>query len=287
MLAALLSAALVFSPADARFAHQTAGELVSAHTPRDAGTARGRRAADFIFNEANATGLDARIVRFTDETPKGRRCFMNVVAEYRSNPTGEWSVVVSHYDTKPGTDCPGANDGASTSGLLVALAGALAREKPDGNVMLVWTDGEECMDYYSDRDGFHGSKHAAASLKADGRPVKAVICADMLGDADLQIVIPHNATPELRTLVLGSAAKAGLSDRVTSVPDLVKDDHVAFLRSGFPALDLIDFTYGSTPGKNDYWHTSADTMDHVSKDSLLVAGRLISAILNDLAKTPN
>ncbi len=51
------------------------------------------------------------------------------------------------------------------------------------------------------------------------------------------------------------------------------DDHVPFLERGIPAVDLIDFTYGSLPGANDYWHTPADRMDKLSPGSLEVVGR--------------
>ena len=43
--------------------------------------------------------------------------------------------------------------------------------------------------------------------------------------------------------------------------------------------NLIDFEFGSAPGRNDFWHTPADTMDKVSQDSLLVSGRLVASLL--------
>jgi len=59
---------------------------------------------------------------------------------------------------------------------------------------------------------------------------------------------------------------------------------VPFLSAGFKAIDLIDFEYGSAPGANDYWHTPQDTMDKVSEDSLLVAGRMAVAIIDGLTE---
>ena len=83
-------------------------------------------------------------------------------------------------------------------------------------------------------------------------------------------------------MTLAAAKKAGVADKVVATDDLVKDDHLAFLRAGFPAVELIDFDYGSAPGRNDWWHTPADTMDKISADSLLIAGRLALAILAEL-----
>ena len=47
-------------------------------------------------------------------------------------------------------------------------------------------------------------------------------------------------------------------------------------------VNLIDFDYGSEPGKNDYWHTVQDTMDKISDTSLLKAGMLVAEVLNML-----
>ena len=50
------------------------------------------------------------------------------------------------------------------------------------------------------------------------------------------------------------------------------DDHTPFLEAGIPAVDLIDFDY-------PYWHTTEDTVDKVSPDSLQVIGDTLTAWL--------
>ena len=283
MVSALLAASLVFTPADAGLACTTAVQLVERHTPRDPGTARSALAANFLLDAASAAGADVRRDVFFAKTPKGERRFTNLVASFEANPGKPWVVVVSHYDTKPGVDCPGANDGASTSGLLVAFAGLLRSHRPaSGNVMLVWTDGEECMNAYVEGDGLWGSRHAAKSLKERGVDVRAVICVDMLGDRDLHISIPRNSSPALAKIALLAAKRAGIEDKVSRTDFLVKDDHVPFLEAGFKAVDLIDFEYGSAPGLNDFWHTEKDTPDRISEKSLLVAGKLVAGMLDIL-----
>ena len=284
MLAALLAATLVFSEADADVAFATAAGLVADHTPRDAGTAGGFAAATYLMDRASAAGGDVRRDRFTAATPRGTKGFTNLECTVVASDERPWVVYLSHYDTKSGVDCPGANDGASTSGLLVALTGVLARHRRElpFNVLLVWTDGEECFERYAADDGFWGARRAAERPAASGRTVKAVVCLDMLGDRDLTIILPRNATPQLRKVTRTAARKAGLADKVVATDDCVKDDHQAFLQAGFPAVELIDFDYGSRPGLNDYWHTPQDTMDKISAASLLAAGRLALAILEEL-----
>jgi len=277
---ALLAAAFVFTPHDADLAFAKAAAFVDSCTPRDAGTIRGRIAANFIVDETSKTGADVRKDVFSAETPVGVRQFTNLTCEFRSGTDSKWVVLVSHYDTKTGVNCPGANDGASSSALLIALANALAsRPKPNGNVMLLWTDGEECMRKYGPNDGLWGSKRAAERLRESGRDVRAVICLDMIGDGDLHIAVPANGTESLARITLHAARRAGLADLVSRIPEHVTDDHVPFLDNGFRAVDLIDFEYG--PG-NAYWHTPMDTMENVSKESLLKTGRLVAELLNIL-----
>lgn len=284
MIAALLlSAALEFTPADADLAHRTAAALVERHTPRDAGTVRGRNAALFIFDAVSALGPDARIDSFVAATPAGARRFNNIECDIVSSKSDPWVVLVSHFDTKSSVPCPGANDGASTSGLLTALAGRVHDAKMKGlNVRFIWTDGEESMVSYSEDDGFWGSRHAAAKLAEERLDVKGVFCLDMLGDTNLVVTVPHNGTDSLKPLVLAAAKRTGVRDRVRLDRMTVKDDHIPFLEKGFPAINLIDFEYGSAPGKNDWWHTPEDTMDKVSRDSLLLSGRLVLSLLEVL-----
>lgn len=281
MFALLLATALEFSPQDARLAYEKAKELVEECTPRDAGTIRGKIAANRILDMASSVGADVRRDSFRAKTPKGEREMTNLYAEFKaSDDQARWVVLISHYDTKPNANCAGANDGASTVGLLVAIANAFENwAEPKGNLLLVWTDGEECIESYDGNDGFWGSKRAVEYITSKDYKVQAVICADMLGDKDLSISIPANGDERLRKIALQAAKRIGEPNLVRLTDDLVKDDHVAFLEKGIPAIDLIDFSYGPN---NSYWHTSQDTIDNISEASLLKSGKLLAELLNIL-----
>lgn len=283
MISLLLAVALQFTEAHAKLAYETARSLVETYTPRDAGSIRGRQAANFILDRASIAGADVRRDSFEACTPAGMRTFTNLYSEFKSDPKGKWVVLVSHFDTKPGVNCPGANDGASTTGLLVALADVLSsRTEHKGNVLLVWTDGEECVSTYSPTDGFWGSRRAVEHIARKGYPIQAVICLDMLGDRDLKISVPANGTETLAKIAVHAARRAGYPGLVERIPEFVKDDHVPFLDQGYKAIDLIDFDYGSSPGANDFWHTEKDALDKISVDSLLKSGRITVELLNIL-----
>lgn len=281
MISLLLAAQLAFTPDDAAFAYKTAEAFVSECTPRDAGTIRGAMAANWILDQASMTGANVRRDVFYASTPAGQRRLTNLYADFQSNPSSRWVVVVSHYDTKTGIKCPGANDGASTTALLIALANKLAeRQSRQGNVMLVWTDAEECQgSHYTPGDGLQGSARAAAYIREKDRPIQAVLCVDMLGDRDLKISIPENGDAALTKIARHAARRIGEPNLVELSEDRVNDDHMPFLQAGYRAIDLIDFTYGPD---NSWWHTSEDTCDKISEESLLKSGRLVCEMLNIL-----
>jgi hypothetical protein len=103
----------------------------------------------------------------------------------------------------------------------------------------------------------------------------------MLGDRDLNIMIPANSDAVLSKIILHAARRAGLPDGlVRMIPETVTYDHVPFSDAGFKAVNLIDFEFGSAPGLNDYWHTPQDTMDKISVESLHKSGRLVAETLN-------
>jgi hypothetical protein len=277
----LLASGLVFTPADAELSYRTAKTLTDEYTPRDAGTIRGRLASNCILDAASAAGADVRRDVFKASTPKGEKTFVNLYATFSAgDPGARWVILLSHYDTKPGIKCPGANDGASTSGLLVGMANALSNWRNfKGNLLFVWTDGEECMEQYGENDGLWGAKRAVEYVESKGMQVQAVICLDMLGDKDLAIKIPSNGSKTLSKIAVHAARRAGYPDLVSLWDEVVTDDHVPFLSKGYNAIGMIDFSYGPA---NSYWHTQDDTMDKISVESLLKSGKVVAEMLNIL-----
>jgi hypothetical protein len=276
-----LAAGLVFTPADAELSYRTAKTLVEECTPRDAGTIRGRLASNCILDAASAAGADVRRDVFKAKTPKGEKTFINLYATFSNgDPSARWVILLSHYDTKAGVKCPGANDGASTTGLLVGLVNALSSWRtPKGNLLLVWTDGEECMEQYGENDGLWGAKRAAEYVESKGMHVQAVICLDMLGDKDLEIKVPANGSSALAKIAVHAARRAGYPGLISLWDENVTDDHVPFLSKGHKAIGLIDFSYGPA---NSYWHTQQDTIDKISTESLLKSGKVVAEMLNIL-----
>lgn len=276
--------ALTLTATQATNAFALVAALTSEYTPRDAGTPGAERAAGWIAERLRERGLTARIDTFTDPTPRGPKQFHNVLAEI-PGASDEWIILLSHFDTMSGIGggFEGANDSGSSTGLLIEMAAALQAAGPyRHNLLFGFMDGEECMVSYSERDGFHGSKRLARQQKQSGAKIRAVILMDMVGDRDLKLLVPRNSTASLRLLALEAAEATGDRAKIGLFDGDIYDDHQAFLDLGYPAVNLIDFEFGSKPGRNDYWHTPADTMDKICPDSLLVTGRIVMEMLNRL-----
>ena len=255
--------------------------------PRVSG-AGAERAARHIATRLQALGLEPRIDEFQDDSPDGKLAFRNVGVSM--GPTNAPLVLLlSHYDT-PASLPPefvGANDSGSSTGILLELA-RLLRAHPPRNieVVLAFLDGEEARVSYSETDGLHGSRRLAHALAARSRAPHAVILLDMVGDRDLTITIPSNCSSVLTSLALDCAHAEGAREKFGLFAGEILDDHVPFIAQGYPALDLIDFEYGTARGRNDLWHTPADTLDKLNAASLQTMGRVVMRMLNALPLDP-
>ena len=256
--------------------------------PRDALTPGAETAAKWIAAELAAIGLVPDIDTFDDPAPNGTsRLFRNVSATVPGTGGGH-VLFLSHYDTKSGISDTfiGANDGGSSTGLLLELAAHFASNPAPPSVTFAFLDGEECHRTYCETDGLHGSRHLARKMRETGQGADAVILLDMVGDRDLLLTLPRNGTAGLKTALLDASATQGLRAKVKLLTYDILDDHQPFLDAGFSAVDLIDFEYGSAPGLRDYWHTDADTVDKLSAESLRNVGALVLQMVADIGYGP-
>jgi Zn-dependent M28 family amino/carboxypeptidase len=96
----------------------------------------------------------------------------------------------------------------------------------------------------------------------------------MIGDADLNIYLEKNSNPELSAEIWAQAAALGYDEYFINEEKFsMLDDHTPFLENGIPAVDIIDFDY-------PYWHTTEDTANKVSVESLQIVGDTMLAWLS-------
>jgi len=249
---------------------------IVAFGPRPIASANHKKVEDYIL--AHLKGDNVESDAFVADTPEGKFPVHNIIAKFPGTREGI-IVIASHYDTNyPLRDTAyiGANDGASSSALLLEIANQLRGKKREGySVWLLWDDAEESMKLpWVDPESLYGVRHIADKWQADGtlKKIKAFLLADMVGDADLNIERDHNSTPWLEDLIGQAAAKLGYQSHFFGRTMAVDDDHIPFMQRGVPSADLIDFDYGY----NDvFHHTTEDTVDKLSPKSLEIVGSVI------------
>jgi Zn-dependent M28 family amino/carboxypeptidase len=273
---------------DSARAMQYVKEIV-AYGPRPIGSANHKKVEDYILSHLKNDSVENDV--FTADTPEGKFPVHNIVAKFPGAKDGI-IVIASHYDTNypfRNTSYVGANDGGSSSALLLEIANQLrGKPNPGYSIWLVWDDAEEAVKTWSDADSLYGIRHLEEKWEADGtlKKIKAFLLADMVGDADLNIERDSNSTPWLEEVVFEAASRLGYQSHFFARTMEVSDDHLPFVKRGVPSADLIDFDYGY----NDvFWHTTQDTVDKLSPKSLEIVGATILetvAILDKMDQFP-
>ena len=241
--------------------------------PRPIGSANHKKVEDYIH--AHLKGDDVEDDVFTITATEGKFPVHSIVAKFPGTRDGT-IVIASHYDTNwplKDTSYVGANDGASSSALLLEIANQLRGKKLEGySVWLLWDDAEESMRLpWYDPEALYGVRHIAQKWQDDGtiKKIKAFILEDMIGDADLDIERDQNSTPWLEDSVYQAAKQLGYQSHFFAREIPMDDDHMPFVERGVPSADLIDFSYGYN---NVFWHTTQDTVDKLSPKSLEIVG---------------
>lgn len=189
----------------------------------------------------------------------------NVVA---SRPGGSRTVIIgAHYDSVSAG--PGANDNASGTATVLELARVIAGRSYPFTVEFVAFGAEEL--------GLIGSSRYVDALReADRRAVLAMINLDMVGVGDRLSFGGDSALvePALRAAgELGQSAGRMRSNLSSS------SDHASFQAASIPAL----FVYR---GEDPNYHTAGDLTRYVEAEHLEAAGRVVLAVLDELAEQP-
>ncbi|MFN2431209.1 MAG: M28 family peptidase [Gemmatimonadota bacterium] len=250
--------------------------------------------ADFLRARAEAVSLEpfSHVIetpeRFEPGPQEGDTLRLTNVFASFAPAAGRRILLAAHWDSRPVAErdpdpgrrrepIPGANDGASGVAVLLALAELFARHPlPVGvGVDLLLLDGE---DYGHDpfslqtlqRDMFLGAKEFVRAHP--GYRPRWSILLDMVGDAEPGFPREGNSlefAPDLVRRVWDTARDLGYGHLFTDEPvTSVTDDHVHLSRGGIPTIGIIDFDY-------DAWHTSADTPDKLSAETLDAVGEMM------------
>jgi peptidase M28-like protein len=248
--------------------------------PRLPGSEAHARALDWMQGELESAGWQVEVqdaesmghpvrnltARRTDDPPEyilGAHYDSRIYADRDPDP-GKWTQPV-----------PGADDGASGVAVLLELARTLPKDSVP--VWLVFFDAEDNGDIPG-WDWLLGSRAFVADMTV--RP-DGMILVDMVGDSDLSLPMEGNSDPVLRSSIWDTAGRLGYGNVFSPAPKyFIEDDHLPFIQAGIPSVDIIDINYA-------YWHTTSDTPEHVSPESLQIVGSVLWTWLGGRNRQPN
>jgi glutaminyl-peptide cyclotransferase len=246
--------------------------------PRPDGSPAIAKLRSTIRQQLGACACEVIADRFSANTPDGPVPMENIIAKF-AGKSGRAIAITGHYDTKKMANFVGANDGGSSTGVLLELAVALVNQPRIDDVYLVFFDGEEAFHEWSATDSLYGSRHLAEKWTGDGtnRRLKALINVDMTGDKNLRLVWDTNSAASVRKLVWDVADSLGYSSSFPRQGSAIEDDHMPFLNAGVRGVDLIDFD-----SQNTFWHTPQDTLDKLDPHSFEVIGAVVMKSITEL-----
>lgn len=224
-----------------------------------------QKATQYVYEFLQGLGLSTSYHNWTYGSYSNR----NVVGEKAGtvSPT-EIILVTAHLDSMPsGSFSPGADDNASGSVGVMALAEAMNSYDFERTVRFVLFTGEE--------QGLYGSKRYASAVSSEN--IVAVYNMDMIawdstGGPTLRIHTRTSSNPgysadmELANTFTDVVSTYGMSSNLTPIIDsdgVSASDHASFWNEGFAAIlaiedDVNDFC--------DYYHTTNDRLSTLNMD---------------------
>ena len=97
--------------------------------PRPSGSDANKKLQAYILEQTRVKGAQVTEDSFVAKTPRGAVPMTNIIVKFPGT-SGKAIAITGHFDTKyfPGRHFVGANDGASSTAVLLELAQALAGE---------------------------------------------------------------------------------------------------------------------------------------------------------------
>lgn len=256
-------------------------EVMVSYGPHPPGSEAQRQVAAYIESQLREAGLELESQTFIAATPVGRVEMKNIIGKIPA-ARAEVILLASHYDSKyfKNFSFVGANDGGSSSAVVLELARLLATNNPtDFSLRFVFFDGEEAFRTWTSLDSLYGSRHMVEALKRSGqlKQVRAMILLDLVGGENLVLRKDRNSEDWLNRIIWQKASELGYQSMFDPLGyvDAV-DDHIPFSAEGVPVVDLIDLAY-------PYWHTAEDTLDKISPLSMQRVGRVVLESLPEIS----
>jgi glutaminyl-peptide cyclotransferase len=237
--------------------------------PRPSGSQAIAQVQEYILSELSSAGCTADVDAFNAQTPAGPIAMKNILVKIPGERPGI-IMLATHYDTKRLDSFVGADDGGSSTAVMLEMARVLCGQHGRYPVWIAFFDGEEAVNpQWKDPDNRYGSRQMAAKLAMSGdlAKIRAFLLADIVGGRELRVKRDSNSDRALTDLVWNVAARLGYSGVFVKDGTAIEDDHQSLSTRGVRVVDVIDLEI-------PYWHTPQDTLDKISSKSLAIVGHV-------------
>ena len=257
------------------------------------GTKAHNRCADYLVETLRSYGADTvlqqktTVVAFNgDKLP-----INNIMARYNVSAPKRL-LLVAHWDTRPWADAetdaskhsmpiPVANDGGSGVAVLLEIARNLGLNAPSVGVDMLFTDAED----YGNTGGDDNSWCLGTQYWVENMPYTPAtmpvlgILLDIVGGIDAKFYREYFSeyyAPQVNDIIWAEAASAGFGDKFPNERrGAVTDDHVYINQAGIPCIDIIECANPATGSFPPTWHTLADDINSIDRNSLKAVGQVV------------
>lgn len=280
-------------------------EAQCAFGPRVPNSEAHRRCGDYLVGKFRSYGLDVveQTANLTawDGTVLAAR---NIIASYAPD-SAKRILLCAHWDSRPWCDADpdrskhresvmGANDGASGVAVMLEVARLLQEMKPAVGIDLICFDAEDYgCPYWADDNGYSdgsdwclGSQYWAKHPHKSGYSATYGILLDMVGGFGAQFCYEGYSLRYAQAIVgkVWTAARAAGAEKYFPFTEggYITDDHVPLNETAaIPTIDVIAFHPNSDHSFAPTWHTTQDTPENISRETLKAVGQTMLQVIHE------
>ena len=249
-------------------------ENLTAFGPRLTGSPACQQAGEYIYDEFESYGLEARYDDWSYSGYSGNN--IEGTLQGINETSDEIYIICAHYDTV--SSSPGADDDGSGTVAVLAAAYLMSQYEFNHTIRFVAFDGEE--------QGLLGSHEYAEEASINGDNIVAVLNGDMIGYAEnptqaSYIKIYENSASEWITdFTEGVSQQYYDFINLTVVPSgtAYNSDHASFWSFQYNAIMYHEYQF------NQYYHSSQDIIENMDINYSTRVSKLMTATLGELAE---
>ena len=269
--------------------------------PRVPGSKAQEQCAQWLQTELSRYGATVSVMRSTVTAYDGTTLpCINLVGSFHPELQNR-ILLISHWDSRHVADedpdpskrnqpVPAANDGASGVGVLLEIARQVGRKQPRFGIDIFLTDAEDygAPDSWS---GSHDEKFWALGTQQwckqphlAGYQANFGILLDMVGAPDATFYREYYSdqyASDVVNLIWQKAKQLGYQELFIDQKGAgITDDHLFVNRQRhIPTVDIIDTRLTGNGTFYPYWHTTDDTLDKLSVETLQKVGDVLMHVI--------